>query len=174
MKKVIRFFDLKFEETFLVGDMLAMTLIIAYQVIMRKVFNNSQTWTEEIARFLFIWQCWIGVAYAARISRHIRVDVLKDLFKSPKAKTALDIICLVCCVLFFGFLGYKGIVVVSKIQRMHQLSPACQIPMWIPYLAVPVGAILASLRFLQQLILLISGKDGKPAPVVSEEKEANE
>ena len=57
---------------------------------------------------------------------------------------------------------------------MHQLSPACQIPMWIPYLAVHVGAILASLRFLQQLILLISGKDGKPAPVVSEEKEANE
>ena len=174
MKKVIRFLDLKFEETFLVGDMLAMTLIIAYQVIMRKVFNNSQTWTEEIARFLFIWQCWIGVAYAARISRHIRVDVLKDLLKSPKAKKALDVICLVCCVLFFGFLGIKGVKVVSKIQKMHQLSPACQIPMWIPYLAVPVGALLASLRFLQQLILLLTGKKDEPAPAPAAEKEAKE
>lgn len=163
MKRVLKLLDLRLEESFLVASMIAMTLIIVFQVVMRKVFNNSQVWSEEIARFIFIWQVWVAVSYAARISKHIRVDVLRDVIKAQWVKTALDVIFLVSSIAFFAFLGYKGAVVVGKIKAMNQLSPACLIPMWIPYLAVPVGCFLASLRFLQQLYLLLRGQGGPGA-----------
>lgn len=154
LNKTIKYLDENFEEVFLVASTIALILVILFQVIMRYAFNNSQSWTEEIARFLFIWQVWMGVAYAARKGKHIRVDVMSDLV-GPKGKLVFNFIFLVCSIAFFGYLAYESYGVVMAIKGMNQLSPANQIPMWIPYLAVFVGCVFATLRFIQQLFLKI-------------------
>ena len=64
MRKILSLIEEKLEEYFLVISMIAMVVIIFLQVVMRYVFNNSLTWSEEIARYIFLWQIWIGVSYA--------------------------------------------------------------------------------------------------------------
>ncbi len=157
MKKALTFLNLNFERCFLVANMGSMIIIIFLQVVMRYVFNNSLSWTEELARYLFVWQCWVGVSYAVMKGRHIRVDIIKDLVNA-KGKYVFDLIYLVVSILFLIFLSYNAAIVVSAVKDMNQLTPALQMPKWIPYFSVLVGSVLTVLRLVQQLIVHIKNR----------------
>lgn len=63
--KVIRAYD-HLEEALLFVILTAMVAIIFIQVVMRYVFNNALSWSEELARYLYVWSTWVGVSYSAR------------------------------------------------------------------------------------------------------------
>ena len=56
MKKVFMLLDKHLEEILLVFGTMVMILLIFYQVVMRRCFNSSIAWSEELARYIFIWQ----------------------------------------------------------------------------------------------------------------------
>ena len=58
MKKVFMLLDKHLEEILLVFGTMVMILLIFYQVVMRRCFNSSIAWSEELARYIFIWQGW--------------------------------------------------------------------------------------------------------------------
>ena len=45
---------------------LAMTLLIFWQVVCRYVMNNSLTWSEELGRYFFVWITFIGLPVALK------------------------------------------------------------------------------------------------------------
>ena len=47
------------EEYFLIGTLFFNVVLVFVQVIMRYVFHNSLYWSEELARFVFLWFSWI-------------------------------------------------------------------------------------------------------------------
>lgn len=78
----------------------AMVGIIFFQVIMRYVFNNSLSWSEEFGKFLFVWISWIGIGIGHRRKEHIKITMLVDLFpyKLKKATEALtELILIAIC-----------------------------------------------------------------------------
>ena len=75
--KIISFID-KLEEILLVSMFVLMVLIIFIQVIMRYVFNNSLSWSEELGKFLFVWLSWIGISIGERRNEHIKITMLVD------------------------------------------------------------------------------------------------
>ena len=52
------------EEYLLVVSLVINVLLVFLQVIMRTVFKNSLTWSEELSRYIFIWQIWLGASIA--------------------------------------------------------------------------------------------------------------
>ena len=52
----------KIEEYFLVYSLILMVALVFIQVIMRYIFNNSLSWSEELVRYIFIWQIWLGAS----------------------------------------------------------------------------------------------------------------
>lgn len=150
MKKALSLINEKFEEYFLVVTMAIMVMIIFLQIVMRYVFNNSLTWSEEITRYIFLWQIWVGVSYAVKASKHIRVEIIKD-FLSERGKFIIDIIATLIWLAFGIFLCYRAGIVTSKVYTSGQLAPATQISMWIPYASVFVGSGLMILRLLQKM-----------------------
>lgn len=91
MKKVFMLLDKHLEEILLVFGTMVMILLIFYQVVMRRCFNSSIAWSEELARYIFIWQVWLAVPYTVTKGRHIRLEVLLDVVK-PKGRFVLDMI----------------------------------------------------------------------------------
>lgn len=53
-----------------------MLLAIAYQVLMRYVFGDTPSWSEELAVLLFCWTVLGGLALGVHEGYHVRLTVL--------------------------------------------------------------------------------------------------
>ena len=74
------------EELFSSMALVMMTAITVVQVFNRYVLQNSLDWSEEIARYLFIWAVYVGCSYATQMNRHLEVTVIRNMFGGKIAK----------------------------------------------------------------------------------------
>lgn len=151
MKQILSKIWYHLEEIFLIPSLIFSVGLIFVQVVMRYIFNNSISWSEELARYIYIWQTWIGVSYAARNGTHLRISMIKD--RLPKnGQKVLELFVTAIWIAFAIFIIYQGIVSVKTIAGFGQMSSALQIPMQFCYAAIPVGMILMCLRLVEQTI----------------------
>ncbi len=145
-----------FEEYILIVSFIFLVPLLFMQIVMRYVFHDSLSWSEELARFIFLWQIWLGASYAVKKTRHIRIDIIKGKL-SVRQNFILEISITFLCISFCLFLAINGSEMVNQIFRLGQISPALLLPMGYPYLSIPVGASLMTIRYLEKLWEL--GKD---------------
>lgn len=108
MKKIIKILDVVYEFS-LVAMFLGMVAIIFLQVVMRKVFNDSLFWSEELGKFLFVWISWLGIAIGHRNKEHITITILLDLMPKKVIKylnILSEIIIIAICIatVYYSFL----------------------------------------------------------------------
>ncbi|HML37029.1 MAG TPA: TRAP transporter small permease subunit, partial [Bacillota bacterium] len=75
IKKIGKLFN-TFESGALIIALAVMVIVIFTQVVMRYIFNNALSWSEEFARYLFVWFSWIGVSAGLKDGEHLRVEIL--------------------------------------------------------------------------------------------------
>ena len=139
------------EELILVPTFMFSTALVFIQVIMRYVFHNSLSWSEELTRYIYIWQTWIGVAYAVQTGSHLRITLVRDKL-SAKGQEILEVIVRVIWVGFALFIAYQGVQAVNIIMTFGQKSSALRIPMQFCYMSIPVGMILMSIRLIERTV----------------------
>ncbi|WP_352401016.1 TRAP transporter small permease [Anaerotignum sp.] len=147
----LKWLDEKFELTVCSILMVAMTVLIFVQVIMRYVFGSSLVWSEELARYIFIWLIYLGISYGARIMKHIKIEAAMGLFPQ-KLRPFVVILGDVLFLAFSVIIVYLAYGVVMSQVRLGQNSPAMQIPMWFMYSAPMVGFGLTAVRQIQVII----------------------
>lgn len=117
----------------------AITAVTFAQVVTRYVTADPIIWSEEVARYLFVWITLIGAAAGVRSHAHFGLDILRRYV--PPLRTALGALTMLVVAGFLALLLYTGIS--ETRQAALQLSPALQVRMHWAYLALPVGAALA-------------------------------
>jgi TRAP-type C4-dicarboxylate transport system permease small subunit len=150
LKKMIQIYD-KIEGTVLVASFVVTVSLVAVQVVMRYVFNNSLSWSEELTRFVFVWQVWMGTSVGCKNNNHIRVEILSSMLKG-KAKAVHSIVGDILVLAFTIFLVYDGFVVVGSVFRRGMLTPAMQMPMYLMFLSLPVSSICVTARLFPRLL----------------------
>ena len=127
------------------SSMIVMVVAAGLGVVSR-LLNMSLSWTEEVARYCLVWMTFLGSAELFRrtIGGHLRVNLILQLLPIQAAKS-IRILGDVLIVLVLLALIIGGATLADP--RRVAVSAAAGIPMWIVYLAVPVGAGL-SLIFL--------------------------
>lgn len=148
-----------FEETILIYSYLLVVPLLFAQVIFRYVFNHSLAWSEELARYIFIWQIWLGSSYCVKMNRHIRIDIFTNRLPANTRKI-YEIVITIISIAFCVFLIYKGGTVMMMIARLKQTSPAMQIPMQVIYACVPISCALMVLRYIEHIVQLVRGNAG--------------
>lgn len=131
------------------------------QVFTRFVLNNSLSWTEELARYAFIWSNLLGAAVCTQKNSHATVTVITDML-SKRKKAVLNIIVNIIVILVCYVLIRYGFKVAFAVRT--QLSPALRISMMLVYLAAPISGLLImfySVVHLFEDMALISSKEGK-------------
>lgn len=156
---IIRWLDRHIEELLLIFFSTVMVVLIFLQVVMRQ-FDNSLSWSEELARYAFIWLVYIGISYGVKKQRHIKVDIILLLLKE-KGQTILTIIANLFFIAFALFVIRYGFDIAMKLLDFGQKSAANQIPMGFIYMASPVGMGLTLIRLIQNLIKYINVLRGK-------------
>ena len=154
----------KLEEYVLCASLVFTTLVVFAQVIMRSIFNSSLTWSEELTRYIFIWQIWLGVSIAQRDKAHIKVELFNSFVKNEKVRAVVDIFATLILIAFNIFLVAKGYELVQQMIQRGNVSGAMRLPMYYVYAALPVSSFILTLRLLGQLVedcKKMAGKSGE-------------
>ncbi len=137
-----------------------MTVLAFANVVARYVFSASFSFSEEITTYLFVLLSLLGTAIAARRRAHLGLTILTDVV-NPKTRRILHIIGYLFAVAFTGAIFYYGILMVLSQRQLQQVTANMQWPEWIFGSFVPIGALFATVRFVQVLIEEIRGTGEK-------------
>ena len=137
-----------------------MTSLAFAKVGARYVCSASFSFSEEITTYLFVLLSLLGTAIAARRRAHLGLTILTDVV-SPKVRRILHIIGYLFAVAFTGEIFYYGILMVLSQRQLQQVTANMQWPEWIFGSFVPIGALFATVRFVQVLIEEIRGTGEK-------------
>ena len=74
MKKLVWIWD-QIEEKYLIFQLAVSVCVIFVQVFFRYVLNDSLSWSEELARYLYIWQGWLGISLIERKRKHVSITM---------------------------------------------------------------------------------------------------
>ena len=149
--KVLKWLDANLEKYCCVVLMSLMTLIIFIQVVARYVFQNSLSWSEELARYLFIWLVYLGISYGCQMRKHIKIDAALGLFPKKIRKFVV----IIGDLFFLAFAIYVAYTGLGYSLSQTRVSSAMGIPFKYVYISTFVGLGLAAIRQIQTIIYRI-------------------
>lgn len=158
MKTLQRISDRTNKVVSYLGMVIFVVLIIAcvMQVFFRFVLNDSLSWTEELARYCFIWMHMMGASLLIEAHGHATVTAILDLLHGVVRKV-VDII--IELVIFFNGTAmlYAGIQLAYSSR--NNLSTALGAPMWCINSSVAVGGLLLMFQAFVQIAVILTKKD---------------
>jgi len=122
-----------------------MVIAVFYQVLGRYIFHYKLGIAAETATYAQIWMVLLAAGIAMKKNMHVGVDILLRVL--PKKFQKIIIILSFILVLSFLILALKGCFALILVGS-ESTSPALGIPMWIPYLSVPIGIIYITLELV--------------------------
>lgn len=130
----------------------AMVCVTLAQVIFRYVIAAPLPWSEEMARYCFVWIVFLGGAVGLSRGIHLGVDLFVNMLP-VKVQRLLDILTNVLIAAFAAIVINASLPVLN--MNMFQRSPALGVQMsWI-YIAIPISMglifLICAERVLQQL-----------------------
>lgn len=123
-------------EFLLAACLAALIFPVTLQIVSRyTALIPSYIWTEEMARFLFIWTIMIGAMVGVREALHFEVDVWPDL--SRRTEAAIRILSRL------GILVLALVFVIAGIEftrfAWNRTSELAELPLWLIHVAWPVA-----------------------------------
>lgn len=129
-----------------------MILATLAQVVFRYVIAAPLPWSEELARYCFIWIVFLGGAVGLSRGIHLGVDLFVNMLPI-KMKRGLDALTTVLIAGFSATIIYASIPVIE--MNMLQRSPSLGLQMsWI-YMAIPVSMSLIFLICAERLVTYV-------------------
>lgn len=139
--------------------MAAITLVLFANVIFRYFVKAPLFWANELSIFMFAWATFFGGSLGLKYGTQAAITFLQDKL-AEKNQRILQIITYVIVLASLGFLVYISFDWIVNLTDTK--SSALRIPMWIPYLSVPVGLTFAFIHMLDQFIdLFRKNKQGR-------------
>ena len=80
----------------------ALVLDVMWQVVTRQILNNPSAWSEELAKYLFIWLGLFGAALVFGERGHVAVDLLVQ--RSPRKVQLVLMVLVQLAILAFAVL----------------------------------------------------------------------
>ena len=158
------------EEAFIAIALGLMTLVTFSNVIARYVFNDNLLWALEITLFLFAWLVLLGASYCVKKDLHLGIDLVINVLPRHWRRLASCVgvaLCLTFSLLllkgswdyWYPFVTTRAFLETEDVPMPEFLQFLAEwlnegdryenLPRFIPYFSLPLGAALLTLRFLQ-------------------------
>jgi C4-dicarboxylate transporter DctQ subunit len=146
----------KTEEAIISLLLVAMTLLVFYEVILRFGFGTGISWGQEATLHLSAWFVLFGVSYGLKVGAHIGVDAFVRLFR-PLGQRILTGIAILLSLVYCGLFIYGAWVYLEKMHMIGIELEDIPIQTWIAHSILLIGLVLLSLRLLGLLWRVIRG-----------------
>jgi C4-dicarboxylate transporter DctQ subunit len=151
-------------EEWLIASLMAAATLVIFVAVMHRYLSGlpipalqdtliqiNTSWAQELCIYLFVWMAKFGAAYGVRTGIHVGVDVVVNRL-SERWRGKMIVFGLLAGAVFTGIVGTLGANFVWHMAETEQTSADMEVPMWIVYLAVPLGSYLMCFRFMQVIV----------------------
>lgn len=146
-----------FEVSILSLGVAALAVLLIANVFARSFFQSIY-YADEVSKFLIILVSFVGISYAARKARHIRMGAFLDLMPPLMEKIFIFVISAINATVMF-IMAYYGYVYMAQMRMMGQMTSALQVPYWTFMIIVPIGFASAGIQYIRTIIKNIIEKD---------------
>ena len=137
MKRLIDLYH-KLLTWLLVGTVAILVVPVTMQIVSRYTsLIPPYIWTEELARFVFIWMIMLGAMIGVRESTHFDIDIWPRL--SARKNAALRLVSNVFTLVFalvFVWSGYE-----FTAFALYRISELAELPLWVIHIAWPITGL---------------------------------
>lgn len=126
----------------------AILVTMVLQVAFRYVLATPLTWTEELARYLYIWACWLGAPVAMRRGNHIVIAFVQDRLPGRLARV-VGLVTQAAALVFLVQLLIQGTILTVKSHSVDAIT--VPIPWSAIYMAAPISAFLMILLTVEAM-----------------------
>jgi C4-dicarboxylate transporter, DctM subunit len=119
-----------------------------FRALYKWLASLDVSWAQELTIYMFIWMAKFGAAYGVRTGIHVGVDVLVMRMEPSRAKKVI-LFGLLSGALFTAVIANFGAHFTYGVWEAGTRSNDLEAPMWMVYMAIPLGSALMCFRFLQ-------------------------
>ena len=145
----------------------SMITVVMIQVIARYIFVVATPWTEEGARILMIWICFIGSAAVMIRGEHLMVDVLYHRFNNT-VRRYLRVVFALVTIVFAGILLYYAIELLNNPMIRRGTTTVIQLPLFWYYGGLPISmasmVLFGFFDSIEGVYNIVHGIDAGSAP----------
>ncbi len=121
---------------------IAMMIVVTFEVVSRYLLNSPTMWSDEIASYLLIAIVFLGLAQNLRLGDHIRVDVITEKLPA-RARRWFELFAYALGLVFSIMLLVGVWIRFQNFWMRHTLSDSpLMTPLWIPMVPVLLGALI--------------------------------
>ncbi len=142
---------------------LCMGFILAYEVVVRYVFNSPTLWVQEVSIYLFMWTMLVGASYTLMKGKHVRIDLLFDHLPRT-VQLLLDAVTGAFGMFFCAVVAQQAYKMIQTSFKYGKVSATIlRVPMWLIQLPLLLGFGFLTFQFffiiIDRLATLKSGED---------------
>lgn len=149
--------------------LIASVLAVCHLVFVRYVLGESAIWQHEFVTFGLIGATFLGSPYLLLTHGHVNVDLLPH-YLGARARRVLALLASGISLAFCAVIAWTGYEWwLEAWQGGWRAETVWAPPLWIPYLAMPLGIGLLALQYVADILALATGR---AAPFGYEEEAA--
>ncbi len=146
--RILRYWN-RLEEVVLGWTLLGLALLAFVQVVLRYAFATGLDWGEEFGRYVSVLLTFLGASVGVKHGTHFSVEALVKALPY-RASHGVRALASLLTALLFAVVVWYGSIHTAKLQRFGVSSASLRVPMWIPYLPIPLFSATLSVRFFLQ------------------------
>lgn len=127
---------------------IGIVVLVFLGVLSRFIFSNPMAWSEELARYLFLWAALVGAAAGCRTNQHGGIPLLVHRFPASWQR-GVEIFVSALVVLVLVVLAWQSLDSTLQGVSSGQTSLASGIPIWFINGVAMLAYLLAILRTAQ-------------------------
>jgi C4-dicarboxylate transporter, DctQ subunit len=136
----------RIEEGIVGFTLLGLAILTAVETLLRYILSYTFSWFSEFAVYTMVFFTYLGASIGVKYGTHFSMEALTEYFPDRTSHAlkaaAYGIAGLVCM-----FFVYYGTIHLIKVGSFGVKSPAMQLPMFIPYLPIPLFSLTMGTRF---------------------------
>jgi TRAP-type C4-dicarboxylate transport system permease small subunit len=134
-------------------------LVVCQMVVMRYFLNASTFWQTGFVIFSLVGSTFIGCPYVLLVKGHVNVELLPH-YLGRRGRFFLAMTASLLGLFFCSILTWKGYELFHEAWVNDWTTDTIwALPLWIPYLSIPLGIGLLSLQYVADIVALVCGHD---------------
>jgi len=141
-----------FERVITIILMATITVVLFFNVIFRYFLKDPIFWANEASIFMMAWLTFLGGSLSLKYKSQASITFIVNRL-TERNKRILNIVTHLIILISLGLLIYISLDWILSLTGTK--SSSMRIPMWIPYLSVPVGLTFAFVHILNHFLEFI-------------------